>query len=217
MEYKINLRGLFIFETKSLIGRIFFNRKPRLYDGKNYLNLGCGPSYTQGYIHADFFNRFKFWKKNIPKLEWQLDLRYPLNCKDEVFDGIFTEHTLEHLYPSHVKALLKELHRTLKTNSIIRITVPDIEKYIMFYNRIYDGYDVEDFKKKYKTGCSAIRGVTQNFLHFSTWDFEELKIYLKEAGFKNVKKMSFGVTQDSNLKLDRKSRSYESLYIEAMK
>ena len=140
-----------------------------------------------------------------------------MNCKDEVFDGIFTEHTLEHLYPSHVKALLKELHRTLKINSIIRIIVPDIEKYIMFYNKIYNGYNVENFKEKYKTGCSAIRGVNQNFFHLSTWDFEELKIHLEKAGFKNVKKMSFGETQDSNLRLDRKSRSYETLYVEAMK
>jgi len=34
MEYEITLRGLLIFETKSLLGRIFFNKKPKLNNEK---------------------------------------------------------------------------------------------------------------------------------------------------------------------------------------
>jgi len=217
MEYKSDLKGLALFELKSWLGRNFTKSTPRLKEDKNYLNLGCGSNYVDGYVNADFFYRFKFWKKDTRKLEWQLDLRYKLNCENEVFDGIFTEHTLEHLYPDDAKKLLAELHRILKRDSILRITVPDIEKYVKFYNKNYDDYDSNSFKEKYKTGCSAIRNTTQNYFHCSIWDFEELKIYLEDIGFKDVVKQEFGTTQDKNLNLDSKERAWETLYVEARK
>ena len=135
MKYELNLKDFLLFELKSWIGRNFIRNKPKLKNSENYLNLGCGDNYIEGYINADFFCRFKFWKKDIRKLEWQLDLRYPLQCNDEVFDGIFTEHTLEHLSPNDSKKLLGELYRILKQDAIVRITIPDIEKYIKFYNK----------------------------------------------------------------------------------
>lgn len=216
MEYKSDLKGLAFFEFKSWLGRVFINGKPKLKSGENYLHLGCGSNYVDGYVNADFY-RFKFWKKDFKKIEWQLDLRYPLNCEDEVFDGIFMEHVLEHLYPDDAKRLLQELHRVLKTDSIIRITVPDIEKYVNFYIKNYETLDSEEFNKRYSTGCSAIRNTTQNYFHFSTWDFEELKGFLEKVGFKDVRKMEFGVTQNEKLNLDLKDRTWETLYVEARK
>ncbi len=217
MEYKSNLKGLAFFEFLSLFGRLFINNKPKLNKNENYLNLGCGLNYVDGFVNADFFYSFKFWKKYSRNLEWQLDMRYKLNCKDEVFDGIYTEHTLEHFYPDDAKKLLSELYRCLKKDSFIRITVPDIEKYIKYYNKDFDGYDVDSFSKRYKTGCSGIRNISQNYFHFSLWDFEELKIYLEDVGFKDVRKQDFGITQDDRLNLDWKDRAWETLYVEAKK
>lgn len=217
MEYKLTLKNIFIFELKSWLGRSFINNKPKLKNGENYLNLGCGINYFNDYVNADFFYRFKFWKQDLLRREWQLDLRYPLNCKDEIFDGIFTEHTLEHLYPDDVKKLLEELYRVLKQNSTIRITVPDIEKYVNFYTGNHHEIDVEKFQKRYQTGCSSIRNITQNYFHFSAWDFEELKRHLEEVGFVDVQKMEYGITQDEKLNLDLKDRSWETLYVEAKK
>jgi len=216
MEYKTELKGLALFELKSWLGRKFINSRPKLNSKSNYLNLGCGDNVVEGYINADFFYRFKFWKKDILKKEWQLDLRYPLECKDEVFDGIFTEHTFEHLYPSQIKLLLLELYRILKTGRYIRITVPDIEKYVFHYNKSNDQQE-EEFKKRFDSGCSGIRSVTQDFFHFSTWDFEELKRYLKETGFTNIEKKQFSQTVDEKLNLDLKERAWETLYVDAKK
>ncbi len=217
MEYKFNLKYFLIFELKSYLGRKFLNKKPKLKSGKNYLNLGCVDNYIEGYVNADFFRGFKFWKRNNKQLEWQLDLRFPLNCEDEVFDGIFCEHVLEHLYPDDVKKLLRELYRILKKGGFIRITVPDLEKYVKFYIKDYDGYDADAFKKRFENGCTAIWNLTQNYHHLSVWDFEQLKRYLEDAGFKDVKKLDFGITQDENLNLDLKDRAWETLYVEAKK
>ena len=213
MEYKSSLKGLAFFELKSWLGRKFINSKPKLKSDENYLNLGCGNNYVEGYVNADFFYRFKFWKKDTRKLEWQLDLRYPLKCQNEVFDGIFTEH----LYPDDAKKLLQELYRVLKKDSIIRVTVPDIEKYVNFYSKKLNDLEIDAFNRRYPTGCSAIRNITQNYFHFSTWDFEELKRCLEEIGFKDIKKMEFGVSQDEKLNIDLKDRAWETVYVEAKK
>lgn len=214
MEYTVNLKGLFLFELKSFLGRNFKKTTPKLFSETNYLNLGSGSNIVEGYVNADFFNSFKSWKKNNFKLEWELDLRYPLNCKDDCFDGIFSEHTFEHLYPSQVRNLLNELYRVLKTNSHIRITVPDLEKYVQFYNKEESS---PIFETRFLSGCQAIRNLSQNYLHLSLWDYHEMKKYLEEAGFVEVEQMTFGKSRNEKLLLDKEDRSWETLYIEARK
>lgn len=217
MEYINSFKGLFLFELKSFLGRKILNTKPKLKERGNYLNLGCGSNAVEGYINADFFYKFKFWKKSARHLEWQLDLRYPLDCPDSIFDGVFTEHTLEHLYPSQAKALLSELYRTMKKDAYIRVTVPDIEKYVNYYIGNYSNINLEEFDKRFETKCSAIRNISQNYYHLSLWDFMEVKTCLEEVGFRNVSKMKFGVSKDEKLALDIPERSWETLYVEAQK
>jgi len=217
MEYETSLKNLAFFELKSFLGRMLLDGRPKLYKNKNYLHLGCGPSIIDGYVNADFFNRIRIRKRNTPRLQWQLDLRYPLDCNDDVFDGVYTEHTLEHLNPLQAQNLLKELYRVMKKNAIIRITVPDLEAYIKFYTGKYDDIDVSEFKKMYNTGCSAIRNTTQNYLHRSVWDFAEIRRYMEEAGFRDIQKMDFGVSNDEHLKLDQKERAWETVYVEGKK
>jgi len=163
-----------------------------------------------------FLMDLSFGEKKPNHLEWELDLRYPLNCKDNVFDGVYTEHTLEHLYPDQAQFLLNELYRIMKCGARIRITVPDLEKYVLFYmhNKIDDK---EVFDEKYKTNCSAIRNITQNYFHLSVWDFDEIKYYLINSGFNEVVKMKFSQTKNHKLNLDLKERSWETLYVEAVK
>ena len=217
VEYETSLKGLAIFEVKSWLGRNFLPTKPRLKKEKNYLNLGCGDNIIEGYINADFFYPLKFWKEDFLKKEWQLDLRYPLDCNDDIFDGIYTEHTLEHLYPTQVSRLLKELYRILKIGATIRITFPDISKYIDYYTNNKTNINLYEFDKRYKTKCSAIRHITQNCFHLMTWDFAELKQYLEIAGFKEIEKKSFRDSKDERLQIDLQEREWETLYVEAKK
>lgn len=216
-EYIYSLSGLLKFEIASILGRFFFNGKPKLNKEKNYLNLGCGNNIVFGFINADFFYAIKYWNNPALKVDWILDVRYKLNCNNEVFDGIFSEHTFEHLFPFQVKNLLKELYRIMKVNACIRITVPDIDKYIKFYNGNFDDIEANEFKKRFSTGCSGIRNITQKYFHFSIWNYEELALYLKEAGFREIREMSFGQSRDKNLLLDIEARKWETLYVEAVK
>jgi predicted SAM-dependent methyltransferase len=213
-QYQINTFGLLKFELQSLSGRLFFNNKPKIQkNGKNFLNLGCGITRFDGWINADFFPNLKFWKNFHSRPEWMLDLRLPLNCDDNVWDGVFTEHTLEHLYPDQVLNLLKELNRTMKPGAWLRITVPDLKKYVSYYC----GETVNEQFHMWQTGCEAIRTLTQDFIHLSVWDSKLMTDFLKESGFINIQEVSFMQGNDNYLLKDKQERAWETLYMEAQK
>jgi predicted SAM-dependent methyltransferase len=213
-RYNITLKELFLFEARSFVGRSIFQKKPKLKNNeKNLLHLGCGNKKIENWVNADFFADLKFWKIQKNRPDWMLDLRYPLNCEDNVWDGVFSEHTLEHLYPIDGFNLLKELHRTMKPGSWLRITVPDLKKYINYYNHKQG----DRAFLQWSTGCEAIRALTQNFGHISVWDVELLGLTLEKIGFVNVKEVSFKQGTVPMLIHDKEDRKWESLYMEAQK
>ena len=213
-RYQTKIKNLLFFETISFYGRTFLSNPPKLNtNNQNYLHLGCGINKLEGWINADFFSGLKPWKKDNNKPDWMLDLRFPLKCVDNIWDGVFTEHTLEHLYPNQTLALLNELHRTMKRGAWIRITVPDVEKYVEYYQH------KEGHQKFYiwQTGCEAIHAITQKWGHKSVWDSKLLERFLQEAGFVNIKKVSFRQGTDKLLLQARQERMRETLYMEAQK
>lgn len=219
VEDKVKVSKILIFELKSMIGRGLHLDRPKLCHGLNYLHLGCGNNYLKGYVNADFFSKGMFKKnKTGHRLEWYLDMRYPLRCNDSVFDGVYTEHTIEHLYPGEVYMLMRELYRVMKKGAVIRITVPDLERYIKYYNgQIEDEILSKEYDARYGGGCVAIRNMAQNYSHLSLWDYNCLANLMNEIGFKEVKQMSYCVTGDKRLCLDKKNRSWETLYLEALR
>jgi hypothetical protein len=209
LKYKITLKEIFIFELKSFLGRTFNNKQPKLDKKSNYLHLGCGTTHLENYINADFFGCFKFWKKYKQCPDWMLDFRYPMNCQSNIWSGVFTEHTLEHLYPNQVLKILLELNRTMKKGAVIRIVVPDLQQCIDQYQEI--NLDMKG------DGASVIWDLTQNWMHLSVWDYELMSIFLQEAGFCNIKKVSYGKGRDKNVIKDSPNRKTGSLYVEAEK
>lgn len=213
-KYQVNLKGLWNFEIRSIFGRIFYFKQPKFpRNGKNLLNLCCGKNKLEGWVNADFLKDLKFWQRENKQLDWMLDLRLPLNCNDDVWDGVFSEHTLEHLYPMQALNLLKELNRTMKPGAWLRIAVPDLKKYVNYYS----GKDVDEKFHEWSTGCEAIRSLTQNYIHLSVWDSQLLELFLEQSGFVNIKEVSFREGSDLLLLKDSSERKWESLYIEAQK
>ncbi|CAM2060583.1 Methyltransferase domain-containing protein [Desulfovibrionales bacterium] len=202
---------LLTFEIKSRLGRLLWRRPPPLTTtGPNLLNLGCGDRFVEGWINADFFCGFRFWRSN-QRPDWMWDFRFPLPCPDAVFDGIFSEHVIEHLYPHHVLALLNELRRVLKPHSWLRITVPDLSKYVAFYISRNAHFG------EWTSGCEAIRALTQDWGHVSVWDISLLRRYLTAAGFTKIVERSFQEGDNPRLLLDDPKRVEETMYCEALK
>jgi hypothetical protein len=210
----MDLKESLIFEACSFYGRIFLNKKPPISGSKdNLLNLGFGENKFEDWINADFFRGIRPWKRNPTLPDWMLDVRYPLNCDNEVWDGVFSEHLIEHLQAADAMLLLKELFRTMKYGAWLRITAPDLKKYVDFYL----GKKVDKQFGLFITGCEAIQSLTQNYAHRSTWDAIQLKLFLDKAGFKNIREVNFMQGSDERLLKDRFERKWETFYMEAQK
>ena len=182
--------GQLRFEIISWLGRHFRKKKSKIAKRESplLLDIGVGANYVEGWTHVDFYRfKIKFWKKrfqkNVPDIE--TDLRYPLNCQNNIVDGVYSGHTLEHLYPNHAYQLLREIFRVLKTQGWLRINIPDLKRAVDFYSG-----KLEIPKYTYK--AEAIGNLTQNWGHHSVWDEELLTIALKISGFENIKKVEFG-------------------------
>jgi len=210
-------RNQLIFELASWIGRNFLNHKSKITptEAPLLLDLGCGNNFKDGWTHVDFYKiRFKFWKtySNVTKMpEIQTDLRYPLNCTSNIVDGVYSGHTLEHLYPNHAYHLLSEIFRVLKPECWLRINVPDLRRAVDFYNG-------KILIPEYKYKAEAIADFTQNWGHHSAWD-EELLVYALEiTGFVNIRKVEFGKEgTDKRLIKEEEVRRIDTIVLEAQK
>ena len=197
------------FELKSFFGRRLLSRRPPVVGpGPQLLHLGCGSRIFDGWVNADFFAG-RFWA--VPKGYWMVDLRYPFPCRDAYWDGVFTEHTLEHLHPLHAEACLREVFRVLKPGCWLRIVVPDLSKYVTFYT---SGVGSPRFSE-WPGRAEALRALTQDFGHLSLWDSDLLGRSLTAVGFDRVRETWFGEGFDGRLTRDSKAREWESLYMEA--
>jgi predicted SAM-dependent methyltransferase len=205
------------FEIISWIGRKFLKHKSKIKPTATplLLDLGCGNNCTDGWTHIDFYRiKFKFWEKypNSTKIpEIQTDLRYPLNCPSNIVDGVYSGHTLEHLYPNHAYQLLKEIFRVLKPKCWLRINVPDLKRAVDFYN---GKIAISEYKYK----AEAIANWTQNWGHYSVWDEELLSKALEISGFINIRKVEFGKEgTDKRLIKEEDIRKIDTLVLEAQK
>jgi predicted SAM-dependent methyltransferase len=214
LTFEPTLKAMLSFELRSLLGRWFLKRSvPRLSGNTQLLHLGCGKNKLAGFVNADFFPALRSLIGG-GKPDWMLDLRYPLACQDNYWDGIVSEHVLEHLAPYFGLRLLKECRRVLKSNCWIRISVPDLRKYIEYYSGAVPCSP--DFKI-WNTGAEAIRTLTQNWTHRAVWDAVLLTRVLQEAGFTNIRERKFAEGTDHRLIVDLEHRRWESLYMEAQK
>ena len=210
---------LFIRELRLLKVRIFslISLKQRIAmrhaKEKNGLkvNLACGNFANEGWIGID--SSFQ------SRADWYLDMRNGLPLPDQSCSNLFCEHFLEHLsYPEEVKRFLAECYRVLKMDGILRIIVPDAEKFV----RAYAGGDTSFLLRASPNSDSPMEALNSIFYgdplgeHRYAYDFNTLKQLLESAGFRNVEVSEPGKGSIASA-LDRQDipRVMESFYVEA--
>lgn len=119
-------------------------------DGKAILNIGCGIKMHWAHNNLDFspyarLRHHMFFVKLLKLIGFLSEKRYQKLLKvdpqiivwnlrkgipfdNETFDMVYHSHFLEHLELSVALDLLKECHRVLKNDGIIRVVVPDLEQ-----------------------------------------------------------------------------------------
>lgn len=200
-----------------------FMVRKKFRNAKNlWVNVGAGKQGMEGWVNIDAYDQ--------PGVNCVYDCRKHLPFSANSVQGIFSEHFLEHLdYTEEVPMFLLECHRVLVPGGVLRIIVPDAEKYLKGYCQ--NGWkelmatrplteDREDFyfRCRYHAKMELVNVVfRQGGEHKYAYDLENLHYVLLKFGFSAVHRQSFGQSLVPRLCLDQSERRPESLYVEAVK
>lgn len=118
------------------------------------VNLGSGPTITEGWINLDkswniYLSKFPTVKRVLYRLglisesafqaRWQeknilkCDVTKRLPFESEQVDFVYCSHLLEHLTYDDARKVCQEAYRILKKNGIFRVVVPDLKLYAKKY------------------------------------------------------------------------------------
>jgi predicted SAM-dependent methyltransferase len=192
-------------------------RLKRIRSGRDLrVNVACGPHVLPGFVNLDLF-------PCQPKVTgWDCRRRLPL--ANESAAGIRIEQFIEHLETrEELPALLKDCLRVLQPDGVLRIIVPDAERYLHAYCR----QDLSGFRElavpnpfpeDLPTRMDVINHVFHQW-HEHRWgyDFETLAHRLRTAGFGRVERMRYRESLDPKLAHDREEHAPYSLYVDALK
>jgi len=135
-------------------------------------------------------------------------LPFPKNS----LDVIFTEQFFEHLSQEDGLKFLNEAYRVLKPMGIIRQSTPDLEKLIDIYQDQNETVTLStavarhmknhrknvDYAKS--TGCQFINDLFRLWGHQFIYDQASLETITEEAGFKNIRWVTFGHSELPSLR-----------------
>ena len=155
----------------------------------------------------------------------QFDATKPFPVEDSSFEYIYSEHFIEHIPQNLTVEWFKDMKRLLKPGGHIRVSTPDLEKYIRGYLDPEALFFKEHIRRLNAMGVQNVPPrrawlVNQIFRlwgHQHIYDFEELKFTAGVAGFPTelAKKCTYKSGAVPELfALDRELRNDESLYVE---
>ena len=163
----------------------------------------------------------------------------PLPYSDNEFDGVYSEHFIEHMYKYQGINFFKEVKRILKMGGVIRTVWPPyefVEKLVSgdklneqetnFVDHYYNFYVV---KEKFSPAGNSHRSkreqcalglLHQKGQHLHIWSKTEMIDTLKSFGFSNVKEhtyMQSGISDFQNIDTPGVIRALHSGVVEATK
>jgi predicted SAM-dependent methyltransferase len=206
------LKSLY-YALERRVGHLLLRRAPPRAGDERLLNLGCGPLKYQGWINADEYALKRLLRQRDFRPDWRLDVSRPWKCPDDFWDGIFTQHVIEHLSYSAAARALRECFRTLKPGAWIRVSVPNLRAYVDYY----EGRGPAPCGFEPPARVLALSYLSQMHGHASLWDAELLKAMLDGLGFVACRETGFGQGSDPRLVKDQPEKQAESLYVEARK
>jgi predicted SAM-dependent methyltransferase len=211
LKYELSLLLVSIYSKLSPIEWVKTLQRRNSTDLK--INIGNGPFKHEGWINVDC-------SISLAKDVVSCDLRRTWPLRSDSAKYIFSEHVFEHFaYPDEIGHVLSECYRVLKPGGVLRVIVPNAERYLWAYAN-----NDESFIKEVG-GDSASRlsvvnvMMRENGFHKYAYDYDELESVMRNAGFRNISRSSLNGSSNSELNLDLvdEQRELVSLYMEALK
>lgn len=194
----------------------------RIPAAKRYLNVGPGSNIDPRFVNVDWQ-----WR---PGIDVCLDISKGIHFPDARFDGIFTEHCLEHvLFPECVE-VARNFFRILAPGGRLRVIVPDGGLYLDLYQQWKSGdrtpfpylqaeglRDLDEDSRCGFTPMMAVNRIFRGYEHRFAYDYETLEHLLAYAGFVDIRRVSFLEGADPVLLIDSEIRRTQSVYVECRK
>ena len=184
--------------------------------GTDLIGVRCGEDLTEP---------GKVYQVDGRSLFTQLDIGKPLPFEDASVDWVYAEHLIEHVPLLTAISWLTEVRRVLAPGGVLRITTPDLRKYV-------EGYLGDSgFFAKHRRRLRVMRvgppmperkafmfnQIFYLYGHRWIYDHEELRHALTEAGFDpaaiHVREYRTGARHDV-AELDTSFRNDETIYLE---
>ena len=191
----------------------------RVPSSKRYLNVGPGTNIDPKFVNVDWQ-----WR---PGIDVCLDIANGLGFPDKRFDGIFTEHCLEHVSFQQCVKVAQDFFRILVPGGRLRIIVPDGGLYLDLYQKWKVGdrtpfpyvdpqgqRDLEEDSRYGFTPMMAVNRIFRGYDHRFAWDFETFERLLSHVGFVAIERSSFRQGADAMLLIDSEVRRPQSLFLE---
>jgi len=174
-----------------------------------FLNLGSGP---RGRRDKHWINIDGFKDRNV---DFVLDISRSLPFPAATFDGVFSEHVLEHFSLEDGEKIAREVRRILSPAGRFRIIVPDAA---LVLKRYFDA--PEELIAWRGEGGTAMETVNsffrQRYEHQFLYDWPTMESMLTRAGFAVVQRSAFQQSGCATMALDDPKYVWESLYVEAI-
>ena len=111
-----------------IIHRLIKIKKYLISNEIKKLHIGAGSQTNDDWLGSDL-------SPKIDKSIIYLDATKQFPFKSEVFDHIYCEHMIEHITFEAGNYMLSECYRILKKGGKIRISTPDLDRYLNLFNK----------------------------------------------------------------------------------
>ena len=175
------------------------------------VNIGCGPNARPGWVNLDMARGAGI------DVVW--DLRKGLPFRSESCTAIFGEHVIEHLSKADAETLVRDCHRSLEIDGVLRLSTPEAGRFFRSYAADGDFLRHSGFGAPAETAMDRINQMMREFgQHLWSYDTESLSLLLKKAGFSRVVEKLCGESEHPLMKgVDDPTRAFESVYFDAIK
>jgi predicted SAM-dependent methyltransferase len=169
------------------------------------LHLGSAGNRLDRWVNIDMLRPGR-------SLDLYWDLRRGIPFGSGSVDAIFAEHLFEHLTLDDGIRLLSECRRVLAPSGVVRIGVPDLDRYVASYLGDDDLIDI--VRPGRPTRAMALGEPFFLHGHRTMYDFETLQYALEKSGFDVVERSKSGSGR-IDPSPDSPLRRAETLYVEA--
>jgi predicted SAM-dependent methyltransferase len=209
-----------VLEARLTIVRLGARKAERSLSGLTELlvNIGCGTNGLPGWVNIDIYGG--------PGVSCVFDCRTSLPLEPNAARAIYAEHFFEHLDRDHeAPRFLDACLQALRPGGVMRIAVPDAEKYLRAYSSPNGWAEMLSFSPIVPSnpppaGLTKMDVVNKHFRqshqHKWAYDYETLEGLIRRAGFKDVLRSDYNVSRLGELRIDSPGRRAESLYVEAI-